>query len=102
MSLKSPSGRLARWALQLQEFNLKICYTPGKSNVIADMLSRPFSANQSYTCEIGHFFSADVPAKSSREMRESQLKDDHLRQIIQRFESTHMTVILQIGQEEDI
>ncbi|GBN56825.1 Retrovirus-related Pol polyprotein from transposon 297 [Araneus ventricosus] len=42
ISLKSPSGRLARWALQLQEFNLKICYTPGKSNVIADMLSRPF------------------------------------------------------------
>lgn len=41
MSLKSPSGRLARWALSLQEYNLKIEYTPGKSNVIADTSSRP-------------------------------------------------------------
>ncbi|GFT43526.1 retrovirus-related Pol polyprotein from transposon 297 [Trichonephila clavipes] len=41
MKLKSPTGRLARWALQLQSFNLNMEYIPGKSNVIADMLSRP-------------------------------------------------------------
>ena len=29
MSLKSPSGWLVRWALQLQPFNLVIEYTPG-------------------------------------------------------------------------
>ncbi|GBM70319.1 Retrovirus-related Pol polyprotein from transposon 297 [Araneus ventricosus] len=89
MSLKSPSGRLARWALQLQEFNLKTCYTPGKSNVIADMLSKPFNKSQSDTFEIDHFFSADLPSKLSKEMRESRLKDDHLRHIIESFESTH-------------
>ena len=41
MSLRSPSGRLARWALQLQPYNLQIHYTPGKANVVADTLSRP-------------------------------------------------------------
>ncbi|GFY00398.1 retrovirus-related Pol polyprotein from transposon 297 [Trichonephila clavipes] len=41
MKLKSPSERLARWALQLQSFNLNMEYIPGKSNVVADMLSRP-------------------------------------------------------------
>ena len=41
MALRSPSGRLARWALQLQPYNLQIRYGPGKANVVADMLSRP-------------------------------------------------------------
>ncbi|GFV20138.1 retrovirus-related Pol polyprotein from transposon 297 [Trichonephila clavipes] len=40
LSIKSPSGRLARWALKIQSFNLKIDYTPGKDNVVADILSR--------------------------------------------------------------
>ncbi|GFT05884.1 retrovirus-related Pol polyprotein from transposon 297 [Trichonephila clavipes] len=39
LSIKSPSGRLAIW--EIQSFNLKIDYTPGKANVVADMLSRP-------------------------------------------------------------
>ncbi|GBM56030.1 Retrovirus-related Pol polyprotein from transposon 17.6 [Araneus ventricosus] len=33
MKLKSLSGRLARWALQLQSFDLNLEYIPGKSNV---------------------------------------------------------------------
>ncbi|GBM34139.1 Retrovirus-related Pol polyprotein from transposon 17.6, partial [Araneus ventricosus] len=40
MKLNSPSGRSARWSLQIQSFNLNLEYIPGKSNVIADMLSR--------------------------------------------------------------
>ncbi|XP_061393470.1 protein still life, isoforms C/SIF type 2-like, partial [Musca vetustissima] len=40
-SLKSPTGRLARWALLLQSFNIKIEYTPGRQNHVADTLSRP-------------------------------------------------------------
>ncbi|GFX63023.1 retrovirus-related Pol polyprotein from transposon 297 [Trichonephila clavipes] len=43
MNLTSPTGRLARararWALQIQSYNLKIDYFPGKCNFIADMLS---------------------------------------------------------------
>ena len=40
MSKTEPSGRLARWALKLQEFDIAIGYRPGKSNQNADCLSR--------------------------------------------------------------
>ncbi|GFT88642.1 retrovirus-related Pol polyprotein from transposon 297 [Trichonephila clavipes] len=37
LNLKSPTGRLARWALEIQSFNLKVQYIPGKANVVANM-----------------------------------------------------------------
>src|SRR6267143_1384874 len=40
MALKDPSGRLARWSLELQELDFKIEHIPGTHNVIADALSR--------------------------------------------------------------
>ncbi len=40
MNKKDPTGRLARWSLFLQPFNLNIKYRPGKSNQNADSLSR--------------------------------------------------------------
>lgn len=39
-NLKSPSGRLARWAVRLQQFNFEIIHRNGKDNIVPDALSR--------------------------------------------------------------
>ncbi|KAE9265394.1 hypothetical protein PR003_g32470, partial [Phytophthora rubi] len=40
MTSKDLTGRVHRWALQLQEYDFEIVYHPGKDNVVADALSR--------------------------------------------------------------
>lgn len=39
-SIKDPGARLMRWRLKLNNYNYEIRYTPGKSNYVADELSR--------------------------------------------------------------
>ncbi|GBM89956.1 Transposon Tf2-6 polyprotein [Araneus ventricosus] len=87
MSIKSPSGRLARWALQIQSFNPKIEYTPGKANVLADMLSRPTNLNEDVPCDIFAVL-ADFPVRKSKDIRQEQLKDEELKKIIDCFENS--------------
>ncbi|GFX68405.1 retrovirus-related Pol polyprotein from transposon 297 [Trichonephila clavipes] len=62
MKLKSPTGRLARWALQLQSFNLNMEYIPGKSNVVANMLSQPACHEENELCEVCTV-AIDVPSR---------------------------------------
>ena len=40
MNVKDPSSRLMRWQMQLEEYEYKIQYKKGKSNLNADTLSR--------------------------------------------------------------
>jgi hypothetical protein len=40
MSKPEPAGRLQRWALKIQEYDMKKGYRPGKSHQNADCLSR--------------------------------------------------------------
>ncbi|GFV24337.1 retrovirus-related Pol polyprotein from transposon 412 [Trichonephila clavipes] len=87
LNLKSPTGRLARWALEIQSFRLKVQYISGKANVVADMLSRPVTQEEEPFCEENNITIADMPTRSCKDMREAQLKDDNLKKIIDSFES---------------
>ncbi|GFY33715.1 transposon Tf2-6 polyprotein [Trichonephila clavipes] len=86
LNLKSPTGRLARWALEIQSSNLKVQYIPGKANVVADMLSHPVTQEEESFCEENNITIADMPTRSCKDMREAQLKDDNLKKIIDSFE----------------
>lgn len=54
INIKSPTGRLARWAVRLQQFNFVIEHRKGKDNVVPDALSRdPIEVNMiNITAEI--------------------------------------------------
>ncbi|XP_075990241.1 uncharacterized protein LOC142985884 [Anticarsia gemmatalis] len=88
MSLKSPTGRLARWALTLQAYDLQIEYTPGKVNVIADVLSRPTCCEENPGgCEVC-LVTVDMPHRKPEDVRVNQLKDPELKKIIEDLEAT--------------
>ncbi|GFY24548.1 retrovirus-related Pol polyprotein from transposon 297 [Trichonephila clavipes] len=54
LNLKSPTGRLARWALEIQSFNLKVQYIPGKANVVANMFQARRLLQQQFPTETIH------------------------------------------------
>ena len=39
-NLENPTGRLARWLLELLEYNYKIEYRKGSNNAVPDALSK--------------------------------------------------------------
>lgn len=82
MSLKTPTGRLARWALRLQPFDITIKYITGRTNVVADCLSRP-SCDQETENECGICsVVVDMPKKPKEEVRTEQLKDEDIASIV--------------------
>ncbi|GFX74338.1 retrovirus-related Pol polyprotein from transposon 297 [Trichonephila clavipes] len=92
MNLTSSTGRLARarWALQIQSYNLKNDYFPGKYNFIADMLSRPEYRDEEI-CELKTII-IDFPTRTANELRTEQLKDLELKKIVDCFENPNKGV----------
>ncbi|UYV79514.1 hypothetical protein LAZ67_17002951, partial [Cordylochernes scorpioides] len=77
--LKDPSGRLARWALRLQEFDITVVYKSGRKHKDADCLSRnPVPEEQE-----------DFPnIISIIDIRAEQSRDPNLAKIIDKIEET--------------
>ena len=80
------NGKLARWALKLQSYDIQIKYTPGRSNIIADTLSRPPCHLQKTDCTVCTM-SIDLPQKGAVKIREEQLLDKDVKIIIDALES---------------
>lgn len=68
------SGRLARWAVQLSDYDFTVSYTPGKENVVADALSRAEFINR--------VSGDDEPTEKDRQMNLPQSKDFYLGPIL--------------------
>ena len=72
MSKSEPSGRLARWALKLQEYQIEIGYRPGKTHQNADCLSR-----------IPTHSIETVPFNVTKEWITAQEKDEFCKNVIE-------------------
>ncbi|GBN10754.1 Retrovirus-related Pol polyprotein from transposon 17.6 [Araneus ventricosus] len=80
-NLKDPSGRLARWALRLQEYDINIVYKSGRKHSDADsLLRKPLFESVVENCD-------EIPSLAAiTDYRKEQLKDKHLKSIIRTLE----------------
>ncbi|GIY52825.1 hypothetical protein CDAR_404891 [Caerostris darwini] len=79
------SDRFDRWALEIQSYDIKIYYSPGKMNIVSNLLSRlvcDHKEESSAICIIQIVFSA----RKANGIREEQLKDYELKNIIDCFD----------------
>ena len=72
---KNPTGRIARWALRLQEFDMDIQYRPGKAHQNADSLSR--IPNESGTTGEEEDTEETVIFLTFQEFKTEQLQDEY-------------------------
>ena len=88
---KSPrklNQRTAQWHAELQDYNFQIVHIPGKSHVLADMLSRPPGVDQ------GGEDNTDVTMIPERSFIRIFMEDDmHLERQIEQLQNKHATIL---------
>ena len=83
MSLKNPNGRLARWALLIQQYNFTIVHKAGMLNSDADALSRrPYKIPPAIS-------TYDLPGVPTAQIRRPQRIDVELADLITYLENDH-------------
>ena len=74
LNTPNPSPKLARWAMCIQELDLRINYRPGKSNLVADALSQhPVPVASVLQIGVTHHFSTDAECFHPNPVPESDL-----------------------------
>ena len=84
MNIREPTGRLARWALEIQQYDFDIIHRPGLSHGNADAMSRyPYDS----LCEVTPTSAAfSTPGFQSDDLLELQRADDQIAPMIQYLE----------------
>lgn len=91
-NLKDPCGRLARWSLRLQEYDVTVVYKSGRKHSDADCLSRaPIQPAASTSTEDGQDF-AFLGAVTTSEMAHHQKSDPELLLLIKYLQGQSVDV----------
>jgi hypothetical protein len=105
-SLKSPSARLQRWALRLQEFSFKIDHLPGNYNKTADWLSRSPVEEPSKDPDFPEINAitptVNFPCASHDEVAAAQLLDPNTANLIEKLQNVQAEKADRLEAEEKI
>jgi len=82
MSLKDLSGRLGRWSLQLQRMDFEIEHRKGVDNIVADTLSRSFSA------EVADLAEPEFDPSEALGFQTNEFESEEYRELVGRFMKT--------------
>ena len=96
MRIKDPTGRLARWSLQLQQYDFEIIHRAGSSNGNADALSRRSYSDQPASSSNPHFsppcVAVDLPCTEASSLHTLQRQDPDLSSIIRYLETSVLPI----------